>query len=171
MSVPSLFGCLFCRRLHPREPIEFQLAMIQQAYKYRLQESKVFGQELEIAPNCHWLGRWFLGFITAVLKNQRTSFWPVLVVLKILNKSNIYKNTGSFMKTIGALTCSLMHFFLVLFCFVFLPPPPKKSWKWQFSDSEILEKLEPLVINRTKYLLNVAISKVDHWVFYTKFSY
>jgi hypothetical protein len=82
--------------------------MIQQAYKYRLQECKaVFGQELEIAPNCRWLGRWFLGFITVVLKNQRTSFWPVLVVLKILNKSNIssaYKNTGSFMKTIGALT-------------------------------------------------------------------
>jgi hypothetical protein len=42
-----------------------------------------------------------------VLKNQRTNFWPVLVVLKILNKSNIssaYKKTGSFMKTIGALT-------------------------------------------------------------------
>ncbi len=108
MSVPSLFGCLFCRQLYPREPIEFQLAMIQQAYKYRLQESKaVFGQELEIAPNCRWLGRWFLGFITVVLKNQRTNFWPVLVVLKILNKSNIssaYKKTGSFMKTIGALT-------------------------------------------------------------------
>jgi hypothetical protein len=57
----------------------------------------------------------------------------------------------------------------VLFCF---PPfPPKRSWKWQFSDSEILEKPELLVINRAKYLLNIATSKVDHWVFYTKFSY